>query len=401
MRVIAFLFSQFVSGVGDALLLFAFPAGLGMEFNDIRPAVLLWLIPGIAMFLSSFLAKIISKRVAVARKDYGKLMIGIAIVELITASLTFYFDSKLATIILSGVFVFFYAFAKEGLPRLFYFVSIYRYFEEESSYNKLLGYSTSINILAGLAGTIFASYLVFKSSWRTGLLIDAITFLLIGFVILFFGRDVVPSTKVEKKVNIEPQEHNIEKTLSSDSRLRIIFYTAPILFCTNALAWNYISLIAKDLKVFEVSMGILLIAILRLPGILAGSYFYKLFESIPQKFLLIAPPVLAILSNILFLIFPSKLLFSTSILFQGFVYGVYWPTDTGVRNEITNQNKLIFFNSRVLKRLSLYQLASCVLALYIYSHTDYMEYLIPFSILIPIVFLGLSFIEEKKWKFTR
>ena len=97
---------------------------------------------------------------------------------------------------------------------LFYFVSIYRYFEEESSYNKLLGYSTSINILAGLAGTIFASYLVFKSSWRTGLLIDAITFLLIGFVILFFGRDVVPSTKVEKKVNIEPQEHNIEKTLS-------------------------------------------------------------------------------------------------------------------------------------------------------------------------------------------
>lgn len=398
MRLFAFLFSQFVSGVGDALLLFAFPAGLGMEFNDIRPAVLLWLIPGIAMFLSSFLAKVISKRVAVARKDYGKLMITIAIIELVTASLTFHFDSKLATILLSGIFVFFYAFAKEGLPRLFYCVSIYRYFGEDASYNKLLGYSTSINILAGLVGTIFASYLVFQRSWRTGLLIDAITFLLIGFVVLFFGRDVAGTTENEEKEDIECQKNDRKEILSSDSRLRIIFYTAPILFCTNALAWNYISLIAKDLKVFEVSMGIFLIAILRLPGILAGAYFYKIFQLIPQKFLLITPPFLAILSNILFLTFPTKFLFSTSILFQGFVYGVYWPTDTGVRNEISNQNELIVFNSRLLKRLSLYQLASCILALFIYSKTNYIDYLIPFSILVPLIFLGLSFVEEQRWK---
>src|SRR2546423_629907 len=98
-RQLAFLLSSFVSAVGDSLLVLAVPAGLGLETNDLRSAVLMWLIPAVAIFISTFMYKIVEKRKGSTRIDYGFLILAVALLELLIATASLFYTSRVQSLL--------------------------------------------------------------------------------------------------------------------------------------------------------------------------------------------------------------------------------------------------------------------------------------------------------------
>ena len=359
-RAFIFLLSSFLSAVGDSVLVFAVPVGLGLETRDLRSAVLMWLIPAVAMFISSFFSTRMERRLHSARTDYGKLLLAIATLELAISGAALHFRTPFQTVALISGFVFLYALAKEGIPRLLYVVSVYRYFVEPKGYTQIAGVSTGLNIGAAFVGTCFAGWLVATGSWRVALVFDATTFVIFGLAVLFFGRD--PGQSPAADSNLETKG----LSLQTCGRLKGIQIFVPLLFGVNALIWNYLPLLSERLTLLNSSTSIFVIGFLRLPGMFSGLFIQRILKTLSAGKILIGLPALFLLGSLVFSAAPSVILFSILILFQGLISGLYWPVDFSVRNDLSGGN-LIRFNTTVLRKLAITQFLGCLLALWVYS----------------------------------
>lgn len=168
LNFIIFLFLHFISSFGDSLLYFALPLGLGIATQDIRSTILMFFIPGLAIRASVFFATYVKKRVDTAASDYGFLLVGLGLVELLTGYLFLGLETKSYMILSSVIFVFIYALLKEGIPRLLFAVNIYSYFVAPSEYQKALSYGHMIRIIATFLGGLTAGFVLYKRKLAMG-----------------------------------------------------------------------------------------------------------------------------------------------------------------------------------------------------------------------------------------
>jgi hypothetical protein len=350
--------------MGDFLLLFAVPAGIGKEIGSLKPAVLMWLVPAIAVYFSTFLAQRIQNRETSARRDYAFVLIGLAALELCFAIMTIRFRNQASTVALVTCFVFLYAFAKEGIPRLLYVVAQYRYFVSAADYSRIAGKSQALNILAGLLGTAVAGILLTNSNWRLALLFDAVTFLVLGLTLLLFGKDPELSDRpVQAPTNVTDKH---DRSVASDLvlPLSLIYLGVGILVSTGSIVWNYVPLLSEQFRLMNAGQSVLIIGLFRLPGVLAGLVLTKITSKIAPLRLVKNLPWLYLFSSVSFLLVPFNLTLVLLALIQGLLMGVYWPVDYSFRNRLPHQ-ELVRFNTRVLRRLAVLQFIGCIAVLVI------------------------------------
>lgn len=382
-RVIFFLIASFFSTFGDTLLVFAVPSGLGIETQDVRSAVLMWLIPAIAMFLSTFLSRKIISREKTARRDYASLLIALGLLEVVIAALTFVYVTKAETLVLICSFVFIYALAKEGIPRLFYTVSVYRYFVDDEQYSRIAGANAALGVAAGLIGTLAAALLISMNQWKIALVLDATTFLVLGYVIFRYGRDTKDVEVVEAAPSRDLPALGLQRTQY------MILFAGPLLFGLNALVWNYLPLLAEKMGTASVVSSIAMIAFLRLPGILSGFQITNIVKFMSYQKLVVALPALTIITTIAFTLYPSIIVLASLIVIQGLVAGLYWPADYSLRSKLKSQ-ALIHFNTMVVRRLSVVQFIACLIAFYIFSPNELALQLLPYAILAITIISALA-----------
>ncbi len=382
-RLIVFLISSFLSAVGDSLLLFAVPVGLGLETGHLRYSVMMWFIPAIAIFISSFLHNHVARNRSSARTNYALIVLSVAALEIIISLLAMRPSMQSHIGPLLCVFVFGYAFIKEGIPRLLYVVSVYRYFGEPQDYQKIAGLNHGLNILAGIAGSLFAALLVASGSWKLALLLDAVTFLIFGLVLKFFGTDPVEPVAMEIEKTVEPTS-SIPSLIAQPSTIFFsILFGTMLLPIANSLVGNHLPLLAEKFSLASASAGIMLIALLRLPGILGGLVISKITRYVSQHSIIKFVPILNAAFSLLFVVFPHLVTFCLLIVAQGIVAGLYWPTDYSVRNNL-NHADLVKFNMIALRRLAVAQFVTCCAALFIF------ETGLDISKWIPVFIFGLS-----------
>jgi hypothetical protein len=366
-RIGLFLAASFISAFGDYLLFFSLPNGLGIESGDYRLAVLAWLIPGISVFFAGFFDRRISDRLHSTREDYAKLLLVVAGIEVLTAIAALVFRDKPVTVVLICLFLFLYAFVKEGIPRLLYTVSIYRYFAADKDYERIAGFKSSMDIMAVLFGTLAASHLVSLGQWRTALLIDAASFVVLGLVLWLAGR-----TPLESPADAASRQNKVGESVSVWG-LRWILFAVPALHGINALSINYLPLINDKLGVLDVSSSIAMIAFLRFPGLLAGMFFGKISRAIQPTVLMALMTILYLAASFLFLILPAQWTFIAVVLIGGLNMGLGGPADVSIRNRLPTP-ELIRFNALVLRLLAGFQVVACLAALCLFSKEEvYLE----------------------------
>ena len=188
---IAFLVFGSISTFGDTLLLFAVPNGLGLHFDDLRLSTLMWMFPAIAIFLSSYLSGVAKKRVGSSRIDYAIILTFIGTLEVLLWLSVKDSTDKFWVTVATSVFVLFYAFSKEGLPRLLVMVRMYDYFcKDAKRLPRVIGWKASVDVLASFLAIASSGFLIEKWSWMHSLIIDALTFFGFAFALWWFGSDV-------------------------------------------------------------------------------------------------------------------------------------------------------------------------------------------------------------------
>lgn len=378
-RTFIFLTSSFLSAIGDTLLEVAVPAGFGLETKDIRSAVLMWLIPAVAIYLSSFFKNIMISRANSIRTDYAKLLLSVSILEIIISFCSLELRSSAQTLVLITLFVFLYALAKEGIPRLLYLVAVYRFFIEPEGYTKIAGKNTGLNILAEFIGTVIAAFLVVRGHWRVSLVLDALSFVVFGLAIYYCGID--PNKKNTLKNN--ETENNIISEKSKSIIVNYIPVVVPLIFAVNALVWNYLPLLSEQILHFNAFHSILLISFLRIPGLFSGFFLSKISKFITIEHLIQTIPVLYIIFSLFFVLRPSFFSLSLLIIGNGIVSGAYWSADYSIRNKL-NHTILVQYNTTVLRRLAIFQFIACCFAVFLYSPEK------PLGIIfVPFIMIGL------------
>ena len=374
MRTFGFLSASFISMVGDMLLVFSLPTGIGKETGDMSSAVIFWLIPAVAVFVSSFLGKFIKKRSGNERKDYAKLLIVIALIELGISYLTYRYTDRSIVLGLSCAFVFLYAFTKEGISRLFYNVAVYRFFCTPAQYSSLAGTKGGLDVLGGIVGIALASYFVDSNSWRVALIVDAMTFVIISSVIYFLGRD--PKPEPEADVRIPAMEINeveepkvVAKVSVTPEDIKLIKYVLigiSSLHAINALYANYQPLINEKLNIISASSSILLIALLRTPGAACGLFAGKVTRVVPSPAIIKFYPLLHLCLSLGFVFFPHFLTMSLVIVSSGVGVGVYIPTSISLLNKFT-MTAIVDINVLISRWLGIFQVVACVIAIILFS----------------------------------
>ncbi|MCB0348257.1 MAG: hypothetical protein KDD37_05450, partial [Bdellovibrionales bacterium] len=321
-----------------------------MHKNDLSYTALLFLIPAVAIYSSTFLNKKLQARVDRSNRDYGFLLLAIALVEiLISIFCVIFFNTEfLVPLILS--FVFLYAFSKEGIPRLLYVVSIYRYFCTDEEYKKIAGIDYALKILASFFGIFIASQLIRSETWIFSLLLDALTFIPLGAFLIFFAKDIVSEYK--PVVPKEAIKHNIVL-----EKIRLI---VPLMSFGSCLFWPHLSMLSGKLNIIMPWQATVLISFLSLPGLLSGLLISKVVKHVEDKTIVCVLPVVYIISGLIFLTFPDIVTLSVVMLCNGFISGLYWPLDYSFRNKLS-PSTLINFNTNITRKFSIAQVLSCAI----------------------------------------
>lgn len=375
-RLIIFLLASFASALGDTLLVFSVPIGLGLETKDLRATVLMWLIPAIAVFCATFLHRHVANQFQNARRNYSIIVLTVAVFEVAVSLLALHPAFNGHVILLISIFIFGYAFIKEGIPRLLYVVSVYNYFCDPKDYSKIAGLSAGLNILAGLVGALLASVLLYKGSWKVALIIDALTFIGLGLALLFAGRDPQFLSDAD-----QASEKSADASDKSNPQFNWILLAVTIVPIVDCLVVNYIPLLGERYAMFDASVGVAAIALLRLPGMLAGLQFRKVVDTFSLDRIIKILPILYFVSGVLFISSPTAFSFCILLLLQGLMSGVYWPADYSIRNTLGHR-KLVAFNTEALRRLVLFQALSCLTALALFHWKADLTLWTPVAILV-------------------
>lgn len=387
-RALIFLTSSFISGMGDTILVTALPQGFGYETGKIQFSVIAWMVPAIAVFAASFLAKKVTKRHDSARTDYATILFGIAALEIVVAIMALFFTDQTSALILIIAFLVGYAFIKEGLPRLLYQITMYRFFAEDHEYNKLVGLKGALDVVAMLAGMLIAARLVSQGTWRIALILDATTFVIFGAVLWFVGRDY----KAVKQT-AEERSHRI-KNLDRTSLLWVLM-TLPFLHALNALFPNYFPMISQKMGFFDIGTSIIAIALLRMPGVISGIFFGRIQEKIPPRVWVRLLPVIYTVAGYLFLISPATGTMGLMVFFSGLNTGIFSSSDVLVRNQLSGQD-LIHFNKLVLRWLAIFQFTACCISIWMYGRYEFNRPMIAILLVIyAVCAYGVSRFHEK------
>jgi hypothetical protein len=349
----------------------------------------MWLIPSIAVFFSSFLHSKVRNRRYSGRKDYATLVLVVAILEILVAFISARDLSPQSLKVCIGLFVFGYAFIKEGVPRLLYNVSVYRYFIDSEEYSKLAGKNQALNILAGLFGTLLAAILISKGTWKLALVFDALTFLLFGLTLYLFGRDEAVSD------NINPDSIIVHPTQFATG-LKSILFAMAILSVANCLVWCYLPQLSVAFGVIDLTTSLTLIAVLRLPGMFAGFWFEKISAVIRNEIIVRWLPVLNLLAASSFLAFPSVFTVCLIIIVQGFLGGIYWTADYSIRNRL-DHNELVTFNTIALRRLAVFQLITCAVAMFIFRSGLHLKLSLSIGLIL-LTLLSFTWSMSMSWR---
>lgn len=388
--MIAFLIASFISSFGDTLLVLALPTGLGLETGDMRSAILLWLIPACAMLVSALAAPLVRRRLASARTDYAFILLGIASLELVFAASTFVTKTSTQLVISTSIFIFLYAVAREGLPRVLYNVSLPGFFRGRRSYESLAGYQAGMSMAASLVGGIAAASLVASGGWRWALPVDALTFVVLGFVVLRFGADI-PNA----------QGHTSSAALSRDvpgapspKLLSTVATLIPMTFATNALIWNYLPLLSQRAEILPAATGVFAVACVRIPGVVAGFLFEKLNIRLSKSTLLIGAWATFFCASLVFAHMPSLPALIVLIVAQGLYGGIAIPADLSIRSRLPASSQ-IAYNQRVLIILAGAQFVACMAALFVYAPGQEVPKAIPLILLV----IGSIIVMINFWHF--
>ena len=356
------------------VLLYALPTGIGLENQDLRFTAVMFLVPAIALFVASFLRTKVQSRIKSARKDYASVLILIAFMEIGLATWIGQIQSREFVLIAVGIFVFLYAFSKEGLPRLLYVVSVYRYFAKPSDYNRLLSLDYAVRVFGILVGTLIAALMLKSGDWRAALVYDSITFFILGGALLFFGID---------EPALEPIESNSSQAVKSNIGLNLgrIAIIVPCLSAASCLFWPHISMLSQKFHVLDAWKSTTLIALLNFPALVLGLFLERITAVFAPKRMLLALPCFYALTGLLFLLSPSPLTLGLVIFANGLIQGLYWPIDYSQRNSLSN-DQLVVFNSRVLRRFSVAQFASCLFVIIFATSVNLQFYLLGMLVLV-------------------
>ncbi|MGF1426412.1 MFS transporter [Kitasatospora sp. LaBMicrA B282] len=367
--------SQFFSTMGDVLTVTAVPFGVGVETGKISYTVVFWLVPAFAVLGASLLGKRVSHRMATARVDYAKLLLAIAVMEVGISLLALRFHGRLATLVISVLFVSLYAFAKEGIPRLLYQVAMYRYFVRSEEYGQLAGRKAGLDVLAALTATLLASLVVDADTWRYVLLFDALTFVGLALTLWLAGQDPAPepapatpapaATAGRPAVTGRPTVTAPLSAIARSGPLAVLI-AVPLFHGVNASFVNYLPLINPRLGLLAAGASITLLAVLRAPGMVLGLAYNRLSRRIPPQLWVLALPVVYVVATALFLWAPSLWSVGGVLLLGGLNTGVYAPSDAVIRNGIPTEH-LVGFNVIVLRWLGVFQALACTAALTVFN----------------------------------
>jgi hypothetical protein len=367
-RARPFLAANFCSTLGDVMVVTAVPFGVGVETGRIEFTLIFWFVPALAVLAASFLGNRVRRRSATGRVDYARLLLAIAAVEIVASLLALRFHAPLATLVITAVFVALYAFAKEGVPRLLYQVAVYRYFVRPQEYARLAGFKAGLDIVAALGAILIASAVVASGTWRYVLLFDALTFVGLSFTMWRVGRDPVPSA-VAAPVEQDGAEQAGETAARARSLrlgLAAVLIAIPLFHGVNAAFVNYLPLINEKLAVMTASTSILLLAVLRAPGLLLGLAFDRIRRRVPPRFWATRLPVAYVLVAASYLASPNAWSVYALLLLGGLNVGVFTPSDAIIRNSIPDE-QLVGFNVIVLRWLGVFQALACLGALAVFS----------------------------------
>lgn len=365
-RSIFYLILSFFSYIGDIILLYSLPTGFGIHKNNLSFTVLLFLIPALAIFLSTFLNGKLSKRIDRSNIDYGFILFFIAIVEVIIALTCLNINSDAYLVPLILIFVFIYAFTKEGIPRLFYVVAIYRYFCSDEEYKKIAGIDYALKILASFFGIFISSLLIKNQLWLYSLLIDSLSFLPLAFFLIFYARKNLSTANSKPKKTAHVKESFI---------LKKIYRIVPLLSLGSCLFWPHLALLSGKLNVIVPWKATLLMGVMALPGLICGLLLSKITTYINSYKVIYILPLIYILSGLLFLAYPDITTLSLVMIFNGFITGVYWPLDYSFRNKMDSL-ELVKFNTNVTRGFSIAQAISCSFVVLLSSHSNFINMLI-------------------------
>lgn len=356
-KIIVFLFASLLSSVGDSFLYFGLPLGLGLQTNDLRKSIILFLIPALSMLAAIRLTKIISKRIQTSRLDYMRLLLFLGIIECLFSFILIHSKSMTYQLMSIYIFILIYSFIKEGIPRIFYIYSTYNYFVSQKNYIKIVSYHQFIIIISGIFGIIASGYLVKYNLWKWGVLFDALTFIILGLTIGLFGSDIEPQ---EEDFN----KYSINNSLNKTKIYNTIKFTSGSTVLISAMFWPYLPIINEKLNHSDTNTTLLMIALLRAPGLFSSLFFEKISSFFNPELFIIYLPLLQFIGTAFFFIHPSHYSMSILILINGVQTGLYNPSDSIIRRRLSNCD-LIIFNSKVLKIFSFCQMLATLISIFV------------------------------------
>lgn len=382
-----FLTASFLSTFGDTLLVIALPIGIGQDSGDISLALLAWFIPSIAVIISSYVSHVVKRRTATERIDYGLLLLVIAFFELIFGIGVHFTQHTMTTLILIMSFIFLYAIAKEGISRLIYNISIYRFFCLPQNYSNLSGKKAGLDIAASLLGVVFAAYLVGSENWRYALIIDASTFLILGCMLIFIGKDPEAA-----KVNLEQEtDFNLSLTSEKISHTKWVVMGVPLLHAVNALYAYFQPLIVEKADIMTASHSLFFLSLMRLPSMAGGLFFNRLTTHLAAHRIIALFPVIYVLSSALFVMEPNTETMLLTMFVGGINIAIYTPAYINILNSLPRVY-IIEANKVVLRSIGFFQGSACLVSMYLYSSQE----LPTLSVVAAMsVFILLSFIPAR------
>lgn len=388
MRKSLFFVASFLSSFGDALLVCAIPYGLGAEKSDIRFAVIMWLFPSISIFAATLLSPLIKKREDSARTDYSFILISVALIELIFAYLLR--DKALSTenvLYLSSLFVILYAFVKEGIPRIFYNISLFKYFFSEDDFTKAVGKKSFLDIVALTFGGFLASYFISTGSWRIAFLLDALTFLILGLTVFFAGKDTIKATEIKDNEFSTTTNTQILRLQNHINPFVLIPMAVGLLFGVSGLIGNYLPLIANEAGIATASTSIIILIFCRLPGMIGGFKLSPIVNKIGADRIMLAIPIFSIATVTSFLVFPNLVTLMLCFAVSGITIGLFNPADLVLRNRLS-KDFLVPLNTFATQILSFSQFFGCIVAMLIFTFVqkNLQERLLIFSLLVLLPF---------------
>ncbi len=351
----------------------------------------MFMIPGIAIKLSTFLSGIVKNRVEHARRDYSRLLTILGILELL---ISFLLIKGANQILLCSLFVFVYAFLKEGIPRLLFSISIYSYFVEPKELTKTISLGHVVKIFATLTGSLLASFLIKKMNWEYSLVIDAITFLLMSLGLIALGKDNISNRK-EKSNDIGEDLDRQEILTSNESRiLELISFFIPVISFISCLFFPYINILLERYNVTQSYHGVASTALIGFSVSILNIFYSKRKTHQLNNIIIKGIPPTFIILSVLFNMNPNFFLFILITTASSSYNSVFNTVDYSIRSKLP-LIKMIDFNTKVTRKFSLAQIGSCFTALIYYSY-DFPSYYLGLAILISSLFF-LSVIIAKSY----